>query len=147
MAKQSYSIPKSNPNAYMSVTFFLLWLVNALVISLANSVFPTQVVLGTMSLTTTAALLLSSGVLAGIGTLTLPLFTEIEMRKQIVLTPQQWMAGYLVINFVGIWAIARFADVLGLGMASWLFVFGLAVVLDFVQGIVMMLYGEIQKKK
>jgi len=147
MAKQSYPIPKSNPNAYMTVTFFLLWLVNAMVISLANSTFPAQVVLGTMSLTTTAALLLSSGVLAGISTLAMPLFTEIEMRKQMVLTPQHWMAGYLVINFVALWAVARFSDVLGLGMASWLFVFGLAVVLDFVQGMVMMLYGEINKKK
>lgn len=147
MAKQTYPIPKSNPNADMSITFFLLWLVNAMVISLANSVYPTQVVLGTMSLSNTAALLLSSGVLAGIGTLVLPLFTEIEMRKQMVLTPQQWMAGYLVINFVAIWAVARFADILGLGMASWFFVFGLAVVLDFVQGLVMMFYGEIRKKK
>jgi len=147
MAKQSYPVPKSNPNAHMSVTFFLLWLVNAMVISLANSVYPMHVVLGTMSLSNTAALLLSSGVLAGIATLVLPLFTEVEMRKQMVLTPQHWMAGYLVINFVAIWAVARFADVLGLGMASWFFVFGLAVVLDFVQGLVMMFYGEIRKKK
>lgn len=50
MASQSYPIPKSNPNAQMSITFFLIWLVNALVIALANVVFPNNIVLGTMSL-------------------------------------------------------------------------------------------------
>lgn len=147
MASQSYPIPKSNPNAQMSITFFLMWLVNALVIALANVVFPNNIVLGTMSLSYYMALLLSSGVLAWVATLVLPLFTEIEMRKQMVLTPQHWMLGYLIINVVSLWVLARFAEAIGLGISSWVYVLGMAAVLDFVQGMVMMAYGEAQKKK
>ncbi len=146
MSKQTYPIPKSNPNAQMSITFLLLWVVNGIVIALANMLLPDQIVLGTMSLSQTTALILSSGVLAWLATITLPIFTEIEIRKQMVLAPQHWLLGYLVINVISVWVIARFADALGLGMASWLYVVGLAAVLDFVQGMTMMAYGEAQKK-
>lgn len=146
MAKQTYPIPTSNPNAQMSITFFLLWFVNGLVIALANMILPNQIVLGTMSLTHIAALILSSGVLAWIATLTMPIFTAIEMRKQMVLAPQHWIIGYLIINVISLWVVARFADLLGLGIASWMYVVGLAVVLDVVQGMTMMAYGEAQKK-
>ncbi|MEX0896006.1 MAG: hypothetical protein WDZ94_03635 [Patescibacteria group bacterium] len=146
MAKQSYPIPESNPNAHMSATFLLLWLVNVLIIWLANTVFPDNFVLGTMSLSSGTALLLSSGVLAWIVTLLIPVFTEIEIRKQMVLTPQHWVAGYLIINTVALWSVARFADVLGFGISSWAYVLGLAVVLNLIQGMVMMGYGEVQKK-
>ena len=146
MAKQTYPIPKSNPNAQMSSIFFLLWLGNGFVIALANMFFSQQIVLGTMSISSTMALVLSSGILAWAATLTMPIFTEIEIRKQMVLTPQHWMTGYLIINFIALWVVARFADVIGLGMASWFFVLGLAAILDVVQGMTMMAYGEAQKK-
>jgi len=146
MAKQTYPIPKSNPNAQMSSIFFLLWLVNGLVIFLANMLLPQQIVLGTQSISSVMALVLSSGILAWAATLTMPIFTEIEIRKQMVLTPQHWMIGYLIINFIAVWVVSRFADVIGLGMASWFFVLGLAAILDVVQGMTMMAYGEAQKK-
>lgn len=147
MASQSYPIPKSNPNAQVSFTFFLLWLVNALVIGLANVVFPNNIVLGTMSLSYYMALLLSSGVLAWSASLMMPIFTEIEIRKQMVMAPHHWMIGYLVINVISLWVLARFAEAIGLGISSWVFVLGLAAALDFVQGMTMMAYGEAQKKK
>ena len=52
------------------------------------------------------------------------------------------MIGYLVINFVGLWSVARGADVLGLGISSWMIVLVIAVVLDFIQGGVMMGLGK-----
>ena len=146
MAKKTHSIPTSNPNAHMVVSFFIMWVVSAVIVSVANLVLPNHIVLGTMSLTTTAALLLSSGVIAWLTILGLPLFTEIEIRKQMILTPQHWMLGYFIINVVGVWVITRFSDVLGLGIASWVYVVGLAAVLDVAQGMAMMLYGEMQKK-
>lgn len=146
MAQRTYPIPKSNPNAYMSVVFLLLWLVNALVIALTNFVMPHQIVLGTISISPFAALVLSSGILAWFATVTLPLFTEIEIRKKIVLTPQHWMIGYLVLNAISVWIIARFSDVIGLGISSWVYVLLLAAVLDVVQGMTMMTYGEMREK-
>ncbi len=146
MAKQTYPIPKSNPNAHLVATFFLLWLVNAIVLYLANVLLPKQLVLGTMSLSYMAALLLSSGVLAWLATITMPLFTEIEIRKKMVLAPQHWLLGYFVINTIALWVVARFADVLGFGVASWIYVVGLAAVLDILQGMTMMAYGEMQNR-
>ena len=145
MANQSYPVPKSNPNGHMSIMFFLVWIVNMLVILLANALFPNNIVLGTMSLTPTVALVLSSGVLAWAITLAMPIFTEIEIRKQMVLTPQHWLIGYLLLNFIFLWVVARFADALGLGISSWFVVLILAAVLDFVQGMTIMAYGQARK--
>lgn len=147
MAKESYPIPTSNPNAYMSISFFIMWVVNALVISIANALFPEIFVLGTMSLSPLAALLLSSGVLAWVTTLFMPVFTEIEIRKKMVLAPHHWIIGYMIIDFVALWSIARLAEMLGFGIASWVAVLGLAVVLDLAQGMAMMGFGEMQKRK
>ena len=146
MAKETYPIPTSNPNAYMSISFLLMWVVSALAISIASSLYPETYVLGTMSLSRLSALLLSSGVLAWVTTLLMPVFTEIEIRKKMVLAPQHWVLGYLIINVVALWIIARFADSLGFGVASWMAVVGLAIVLDLAQGMTMMGFGEITKR-
>ncbi len=147
MAQQTYPIPKSNPNAHMSITFLLLWLVNGLVIALANFLMPRDIVLATISISHIAALVLSSGILAWFATVTLPLFTEIEIRKKMILTPLHWMIGYFIINTCAVWIIARFSDTIGLGVSSWFFVLVLAALLDVVQGMTMMAYGEMNKKK
>ncbi len=55
------------------------------------------------------------------------------------LTTAHWMAGYLAINFVGLWVISRFSEQFGLGISAWWIVLILAAVLDFVQGMGMML--------
>jgi uncharacterized membrane protein YvlD (DUF360 family) len=147
MAKETYPIPTSNPNSYMSISFLLMWVVSALVISIASSLYPETYVLGTMSLSRMAALLLSSGVLAWVTTMLIPVFTEIEIRKKMVLAPQHWVLGYLIINVIALWIIARFADSFGFGIASWMAVVGLAIMLDLAQGMTMMGYGELNKKK
>jgi hypothetical protein len=49
-----------------------------------------------------------------------------------------WIMLYFVVNAVGIWVVARFAEQLGLGISSWLVVVALAVVIDIVQGLSMM---------
>lgn len=147
MAQQTYPIPKTNPNAQMSISFFIIWIANILVIAIANMLLPEQIVLGTMSLSYSMALILSAGVLAWIATLTMPIFTQIEMQKKMVLSPQQWILGYFIINAVAIWVVARFADAIGLGISSWMYVLGLAALIDLIQGMSMMLYGGMQEKK
>ena len=147
MAKQAYPVPASNPNAQMSIIFLLLWPVNAIVIALANVLFPEQIVLGTSTVSMAGALVLSSGILAWLATMVLPLFTEVEIRKQMVLSPRHWMAGYLVVNVIGVWVLARFAYAIGMGMASWVYVLGLAIVLDVAQGMTMMAWEQSKKKK
>lgn len=146
MAKNSsYPVPKNNPHLQMVVAFVLTWIVSALVISIANSWFPSNVVLGTSVLSRWGALFLSSGVLAWLMSMSIALFTEIEVRQQRVLSPKDWMIGYFVLNVVGLWLISRLAEMLGLGVSSWMVVLLLALVLDFVQGLTMMTYGSLQK--
>lgn len=145
MAAPKYPVPTSNPNMMITISFFVTWLTSAVVIAIANMFFPKAVVLGTVNIPFFSALLLSSAVLAGITVLAMPFFTEVEMRNKKILSPLHWMGGYLVINFVGLWGIGRLAEILGLGMSSWLIVLILAAVLDFFQGMVMMGLPSIMK--
>jgi flagellar biosynthesis protein FliP len=60
------------------------------------------------------------------------------MKKK-ALSAMDWMVGYLVIDFVAVWVISRFSEQFGLGVAHWWVVLVLALVLDFVQGMGMMM--------
>jgi predicted membrane protein len=68
------------------------------------------------------------------------------MEKESSLHPKQWMLTYLVINFVALWEISRFADNLGLGFSSWIVILLFAAVIDLIQGGAMMILGEKSKK-
>lgn len=127
-----------NSNMYLVITFFSLYLVNALVVAFASSFFPNHIVLGTMSMTSTWALAHSMGVLALIGTFSIPFIHMYEKYLGRNLTPNEWMIKYFFINFIGIWLIARMATQFGFGISSWMVAVVLAIVLDFLQGIVMM---------
>lgn len=146
MAKDMYPVPKSNPNAMFVLAFLVTWVASAIVIGLANFFMPESFVLGTVNIPYTSALLLSSGVLAWITTMCIPLFTQFEIQQQRVLQPQHWMAGYLVINAIALWVIARQAEIVGLGISSWTMVLILAIVLDVVQGMAQMALGQATKK-
>jgi uncharacterized membrane protein YvlD (DUF360 family) len=127
-----------NPGLVLVTTYFVLFVVNSLIFTLANSIFPNQVVLGTEFINFPWAILHSAGVLSLIGTFAIPFFHEKERVLGRNLTSKEWMVGYLVLNFMSIWIIARFADQLGLGISSWMVALVLAAVLDVVQGIAMM---------
>lgn len=146
MAKQTLSVPTENHGMILVASFAVIFIVNMIVLYFANLWFPNTVVLGTMSLTTLWALLLSAGALAVVGTFSIPFFHEVEMRSNKVLTPLEWTLGYLVINFVSLWLLTRAAEIFGMGVTSWLVVLVLAVVLDIVQGIGMMSLQSQNKK-
>lgn len=149
MAKSSSSASpsffKRNPGMVMVVSYFVLKGVSAVVIYLANMWFPSQVVLGTVSLTMWWAVLLSAGALALIDTLALPFLAEFEHRRGRLLSPGEMMVAYLLINFIGLWGITRFAEVFGMGVTSWMVVLALAAVLDFFQGIAMVALEQFRK--
>lgn len=138
MKKQQIVLTPMNPGIMMVVTFVLISIVNMAVIHFASLWFPTQVVLGTMSLSYLWALGLSSKSLALILTFAMPFVNEAEKTIKRPWSMPELMGIYFVINFVGLWMITRFAEALGLGVTSWMVVLALAVVLDLVQGFVMM---------
>lgn len=128
------------------VTYFALFLVNSAVIWLANSWFPQFVVLGTLAFTTSWAIVHSMGVLALFDTLAIPFVRLYEKRRGKMLSSKEWVIAYFVINLAGVWGVARFSEQFGLGISSWLVAVVLAVVLDFLQGIVMMKLEKLRSK-
>lgn len=135
-----------NPGLVLVVTYAVLFVVNGLVLLLANSLFPQQVVLGTQFITRGWAVIHSMGTLALINTFAIPFFREYEKSRGKMLTSQEWMVGYFVLNFVGVWVIARFANQLGFGISSWMVALVLAAVLDVVQGAAMMQVEKLRTK-
>lgn len=127
-----------NPGLVLVVTYFVLFVVNALVVWLANSLVPQQVVLGTQFISKGWAIIHSMGTLALLNTFAIPFVREYEKSRGKMFSPKEWMVAYLVLNLVGVWVIARFAENLGFGISSWTVALVLAAVLDVVQGIAMM---------
>lgn len=126
----------------MVLSYVDVLLANVIVLWLASQFFPQYLVLGNVALTATWALWLSMGALALLGTFAIPFFNEWEARRGKKLTSSDWMIGYFLVNFVGLWLITRFSGVFGLGVISWTVVAGLALGMDILQGMFMMKLEE-----
>jgi len=144
MAKKN--ILAENPGLVLVVTYFILFVLNGLVVLLANSLFPQQVVLGTQYITKGWAIIHSMGTLALLGTFAIPFIREYERFRGKMFSPTEWMVAYFVLNFVGVWLITRLAEQLGFGISSWVVALVLAAVLDVVQGMAMMLVEKLRTK-
>lgn len=136
MAKSKTLI--QNPGMMLVLTYFILFTVNSLVVYLASVFLPGNVVLGTQHITTGWALIHSMGTLALVNTFAIPFIREYENRRGRMLSNLEWMVDYFLINLVGVWVLARFAEQLGFGIRSWVVALFLAIVLDLAQGMVMM---------
>ena len=134
-----------NTGMMLVITYFILFAVNSLVVLGANALFPQNAVLGTAYITLPWAIFHSMSLLALIGTFAIPFIREYEVKRGKMLTNNEWMIAYLVINFVGVWVVARLADNLGFGITSWMVALVLAIVLDLVQGIAMMQLEKFRK--
>ncbi|OGY19282.1 MAG: hypothetical protein A3A65_04125 [Candidatus Chisholmbacteria bacterium RIFCSPLOWO2_01_FULL_49_14] len=145
MAKKN--ILAENPGMVMVLTFFNLFVINGLVVWLANSLFPQQVVLGTQFISKGWAIIHSMGTLALLGTFAIPFIREYEKSRGKMFSSAEWMVAYFVLNFVGIWLVARLAEQLGFGISSWVVALVLAVVLDVVQGMAMMQVEKLRTQK
>jgi uncharacterized membrane protein YvlD (DUF360 family) len=136
-----------NPGIVLVISYFIVMVVNAVVIYFANSLMPQQVVLGTYSISHTWAIILSSGALALLTTFLMPFISMYETKMKRLWTPPELMAMYLLINFVAIWLVTRFSEIFGLGVSSWFVVLILAVIMDLLQGMVFMGFEKIRTGK
>jgi hypothetical protein len=59
-----------------------------------------------------------------------PAFKDLEIKLD---NPMFMMGAYFVVNFASIWLLARFAVLTGFGVFSYVWVFALALVANFVQ--------------
>ncbi len=132
---------KVGVNLFLS--FWVMLVVNVLVIFLAHLLFPMGVVLGTHSLSMSWALILSMSLLSLLCVWGMQCVAYHEWRRGKEYSPKDWMVMYFVLDVVSVWVIARFASHLGFGIAHWWVALLLGVVLDFVQGISMMGLGKV----
>jgi len=146
----SIALSKEKVQAYQGInflfTFFIMFVVNIVVLMLANLVAPNHVVLGTYSITPWWATYHSMFKLSVITTMFMPLVTYYEWKFKIVFSPKQWLMTYFVVNLVVIWEITRFAENLGFGVSSFLVVVILAGIFNLVQGFAMMYSGKYMLK-
>lgn len=128
----------ANPGMMLVLTFAALFVVNSLVIYLANNLFPGLVVLGTLAFTPVWAVIHSMLILTLVDTFAIPFVRLYEKSRRKMFSSKEWMVAYFFVNLVGVWGVARFSEQFGLGIKSWFVAAALAVVLDFLQGAVMM---------
>lgn len=119
----------------LSMTFVVWFIGHALVMYLANAFFPDAVVLGTHQFSVYQSLFYSMLVFTLITVGAIPLIEYAAILQKRALSVMDWMVLYFVINTAGIWVVARFAEILGLGISSWLVAVALGLVLDIVQGL------------
>lgn len=109
----------------MYLTFVVLWLVNSLLLYLANMLYPQSFVLGTHRMS-----VFWSGIAAGFIWTLLSWIAE-PLRKKIGLKLRgalPMLTFYFLANFVALWLTARIAPLSGFGTASFVWVAALAFV-------------------
>jgi len=131
----------------MIYSFIALFVTNALVLMLANALFPQAIVLGTYSITYIWAIYHSVFKLSVVNVFVMPLVTYYEWKNSTTFTPKQWMITYFFVDFLVLYGVTRFSESLGLGVSSWIVLALFALVLDMVQGLVMMQMGKLIKMK
>jgi len=128
------------------ISTFILFGVNIVVLFIAQMLFPQNIVLGTHSLTYQSALAMSMGVLSYLISFFMPFVSKYELMRAKIFSPFEWSALYLVVNLIGLWLITRAAQQFGLGVTSWMVIVPLAIALDVAQSLIMMIYGNLNKK-
>ena len=113
--------------------FISFWLLDSLLLYLATVVYPAAFTLGTFRLSVFWA-----AVVAGFIWTVLVWFSEpIVAILKLKVSDKMKLVFYLFANFVALWLVARIAPYSGFGVASFVWVFLLALVANFVQYLVM----------
>lgn len=95
--------------------FLVFWLVNSLLLYFAPLVLVGMIVTGNARLAPFLASIISGFILTTAIAVAQPVFTwlKIELKDE-----WQWALVYFFVNVLGLWVIARYADLTGVGLAS-----------------------------
>ncbi len=137
MAKKTKELNPLMTGRQLTVMFVALLIAHSIVIYLANQWFPSLVVLGTNIYSPMAAIVYSMVLFTLIVVGATPVIEHVGNSMSRKLSDMDWMVLFVLINAGGLWLVARFAEQLGLGVASWMVVAILAVIMDVVQGLTM----------
>lgn len=120
--------------------FLVFWLVNSLLLYFAPLILVGMIVTGNARLAPFLASIISGFILTTAIAVTQPVFgwLKIELKDE-----WQWALVYFFVNVLGLWVIARYADLTGVGLASaWV-----AVIFGAVANIVQWLAWKYLAKK
>lgn len=95
--------------------FLAFLVVNSAVLYIAPYLLVGQIVVGNVRLTAFMASIISGFLLTIADSVIQPIFTSLGIKLK---EDWQWLLVYLFVNVVGIWVIARYADLTGVGVAS-----------------------------
>ncbi|MBU0578833.1 hypothetical protein KKE34_03530 [Patescibacteria group bacterium] len=118
-----------------ALVFFILG--STLVVLLANLFFPKMVVLGHHLISPVTGAVYAMTVVSLIAVGVMPVVEYIAKQKNINFTSTHWLLLYWVVNIGAIWLVGRFAEIVGMGINSWMVAVVLGLALDLVQGALM----------
>lgn len=130
---------KAMTGKQLSAMFLVFLLANSAFVYIANSIFPSNVVLGNHLFPPVLALFYSMLIFTLITVGMVPVIETVSESMKYKLKDMDWMVLYFIINTAALWLVAKFALQLGLGISSWFVAVVLAVVLDLIQGILSMM--------
>ena len=113
-----------------AVSFLTFWVVNTVVLLIANAIFCGNVAVGNQSISTGLSAIFAGLVLTAL----IPLAPKaVEQTGFKIKNQNVWPVIFLSLNIVTLWILKRLAVVTGLGIASILWVIILAIVITFVE--------------
>ena len=112
-----------------AVSFLTFWVVNTVVLLLANAVFGGNVAVGNQSISTGLSAIFAGLVLTAL----IPLAPKAVEKSGYKIKKNVWPGIFLGLNVVTLWILKRLAIVTGLGISSILWVIILAIVITFVE--------------
>ncbi len=116
-----------------SRVFLLFWLVNSAFFYFAPFIFTGFIVSGNVRLTAFLASIISGFLLTVIDAATQPFSASLKIKLQ---EDWQWTLCFLFVNVLGIWLIARYADLTGVGISNaWMAVL-MGAILTLIQWLI-----------
>ncbi len=101
---------------------------------LANLFFPKAVVLGNHELSPFVASFYAMAIVSLIAVGIMPVAEYFAKENKFKLTSTHWLVLYWVVNATSLWLMGRFAQLVGLGLSSWMTAILLGLVIDLIQG-------------
>jgi len=123
---------------HLTLIYFCFYVLNVIVVYFANRFFPESVVLGHHFYAPWHALLQSMAVMTFIIVGAMPVVETLANFARIKLMMRDWIIVYALVDIFAVWFTARFAELLGFGISSWIIAVVLGLVIDFLQGALML---------
>lgn len=122
--------------------FVVFWAINALLFYFLPFVFVGMVVTGNARLTPFLASVISGFLLSVTDALVMPACAYLHLKFK---AQWQWSMAFLVVNMLGVWLIARYADLTGVGVTNAWTAALVGVLSTVVQWVAWMMIGKPKK--